>query len=410
MCKMKQILFVDDEPRVLEGLRRMLRPMRDEWNMTFVTSGPDALDMLAQAPFEVVVSDMRMPGMDGAQLLNEVHRRYPHIVRIVLSGQSDQVLIYRSIEATHQYLGKPCDADILKQMVMRACALREALASDTLRAVVAGMQQIPSRPSLYDEIRKEAASEHASLKTLGAIISKDMGMTAKILQLANSAYFGLRRNVTTPEQAVNMLGLDTIQALVLTVQVFSSFPSGGDSFISMDRLWTESLEAGALARAIAKAEQASAVMADQAYIAGLLHDVGTLVFVANVREQYNAAFSAAHDKNLTLSELERQEFGATHAEIGAHLLRLWGLVDPIVEAVAFHHCPGECIGETFSPLTAVHVANALLREQSAQGGANMQSEIDLAYLDKLHMTDRLEYWREVASTVQREGKKESKHG
>ncbi|WHZ15306.1 MAG: hypothetical protein OJF52_002149 [Nitrospira sp.] len=407
---MKQLLFVDDEPRILDGLRRMLRPMRDEWNMTFVTSGADALKTLEQAPFDVVVSDMRMPGMDGAQLLNEVHRRYPHIVRIVLSGQSDQALTYRAIEATHQYLAKPCEVDILRMTVMRACVLREALGSDTLRGVVSGMQQIPSRPSLYAEIRKEAESEHASLKTIGAIISRDMGMTTKILQLVNSAYFGLPRNVATPEQAVNMLGLDTIKALVLTAQVFSSFSSSWDSFISLDRLWAESLEAGLLARAIAKAEQASTLMIDQAYTAGLLHDVGILVFVANMRERYNAILNAAHDQNLILSTLERQEVGATHAEVGAHLLGLWGLGDPIVEAVAFHHRPGECVGETFTPLTAVHVANALQREQSRQGRENAPSEIDSTYLDKLHMTDRLQHWREVASKVQRALEKENEHG
>ncbi|MEO7650489.1 MAG: response regulator, partial [Bryobacteraceae bacterium] len=105
---MKQLLFVDDEPKVLEGLKRSLRPMREDWNMSFVTSGAEALQTLEQAPFDVIVSDMRMPVMDGAQLLNEVRQRFPQVVRIVLSGQSDKELIYQSIAATHQYLDKPC--------------------------------------------------------------------------------------------------------------------------------------------------------------------------------------------------------------------------------------------------------------------------------------------------------------
>ncbi|MEO7818556.1 MAG: response regulator, partial [Actinomycetota bacterium] len=370
----------------------------------------EALKALEQAPFDVVISDMRMPGMDGAQLLNEVRQRYPQIVRIVLSGHSDQEMIYQSIAATHQYLSKPCESELLRAAVMRACALRELLGNDSLRRLVTGMQQIPSQPTLYAEIRREAESKAASIRTIGTIISKDMGMTAKILQLVNSAYFGSRGTVSTAEQAVNLLGLDTVQALVLTVHVFSQFASTLGSRFNMDRLWEASTETGSLARAIAQAEQAPALVIDQAYTAGLLHDVGILVFAANVLTQYDATLKTAHDQGIPVWEVERQEFGATHADVGAYLLGLWGLGDPIVEAVAFHHRPAECVGTTFSPLTAVHVANVLQQELSQQATGGVLSQIDFTYLDTLHMTDRLPYWREVAGTVQQAEKKEKANG
>ena len=407
---MKQLLFVDDESKLLDGLQRSLRPMRHEWNMTFVTSGAEALKVLEQAPFDVIISDMRMPGMDGAQLLNEVQQRYPQIVRIVLSGQSDQEMIYQSIGATHQHLAKPCESEVLKTTVMRACALRELLGNDSLRRLVTGMKQIPSQPTLYAEIRREAESKTASIGAIGAIISKDMGMTAKILQLVNSAYFGLRGTVSTAEQAVNLLGLDTVQALVLTVHVFSQFTETHGSRFNMDRLWEVSTETGALARAIAKAEQAPALMIDQAYTAGLLHDVGILVLVANVMKQYDAMAKTAHDQGIPLWEVERQELGVTHADVGAYLLGLWGLGDPVIEAVAFHHHPSDCVGNTFSPLTAVHVANVLQEELSPQATGGVPSLIDLTYLDTLHLTDRLPHWREVAGTAQQAAEKERAHG
>jgi HD-like signal output (HDOD) protein len=407
---MKELLFVDDEPKLLDGLKRSLRPMRGEWNMTFVTSGAEALQALEQAPFDVIVSDMRMPVMDGAQLLNEVRQRFPQVVRIVLSGQSDKELIYQSIAATHQYLDKPCETELLKATVLRACALRDLLGSDSLRQLVTGMQQIPSQPTLYAEIKREAESKTASIRAIGAIISKDMGMTAKILQMVNSAYFGLRGSVSTAEQAVSLLGLDTVQALVLTVHVFSQFASTHSSRFNMDRLWEASTETGSLARAIAKSEQAPALVIDQAYTAGLLHDVGILVFAANVPERYDIMLKTAHDQGIPVWEVERQEFGATHEDVGAYLLGLWGLGDPIVEAVAFHHHPSDCVGNTFSPLTAVHVANVLQRELSPQATGGVPSQIDFTYLEKLHLTDRLSHWREVAGTVQRAAEKEKANG
>ena len=407
---MKQLLFVDDVSKLLEGLQRSLRPMRHEWNMTFVTSGAEALKTLEQAAFDVIISDMRMPGMDGAQLLTEVQQRHPQIIRIVLSGQSEQEMIYQSIGATHQYLSKPCESEVLKAAVLRACALRDLLGNDSLRRLVTGMKQIPSQPTLYDQVRREAESKTSSLKAIGALISKDLGMTAKILQLVNSAYFGFYGRVATAEQAVNLLGVDTVQALILTVHVFSHFASTQGSQFNIGRLWEASTQTGAIARAIAKAEQAPALMIDEAYTAGLLHDVGMLVLAANILTRYDAILKTAHDQGIPVWEVERQELGATHADVGAYLLGLWGLGDQIVEAVAFHHHPSDCAGKTFSPLTAVHVANVLQQELSQQATGDVPSQIDVTYLDTLHMTDRLPRWREVAGTVQQAEEKERAHG
>ena len=407
---MKQVLFVDDESKVLDGLKRSLRPLRDEWNMTFVTSGAEALKTLEQAPFDVIISDMRMPGMDGAQLLTEVQQRYPQIIRIVLSGQSDQEMVYQSIGATHRYLAKPCESEVLKTVVLRACTLRELLTNDLLRRLVTGMQQLPSQPTLYAEVRREAESKTASLKAIGAIISKDLGMTAKILQLVNSAYFGFYGKVATAEQAVNLLGVDTVQALVLTTHAFSHFASIQGSEFNIGLLWEASTQTGAIARAIAKAERAPTLMVDEAYTAGMLHDVGMLVLAANLQSRYDVILKTAHERGVLLWEAERQELGTTHADVGAYLLGLWGLGDSIVEAVAFHHRPSDCVGKTFSPLTAVHVANVLQQELSQQATGDVPSQIDTTYLDSLHMADRLPRWREVAGLVQQSEEKERAHG
>src|ERR1017187_6368046 len=114
---MKNLLFVDDEVRVLQGLQRQLYGMRNEWNMNFKEGGAKALDFMASAPVDVIVTDMMMPGMDGAQLLTEVMKRHPDTIRIVLSGHADREAILRLVGPAHQYLSKPCDAEELRNAI-----------------------------------------------------------------------------------------------------------------------------------------------------------------------------------------------------------------------------------------------------------------------------------------------------
>ncbi len=400
---MRQILFVDDEPILLDGLKRTLRPMRHEWIMTFVGSGGEALKVLEQAPFDVVVSDMRMPSMDGAQLMNEVQRRYPYVVRIILSGYSDQKLIMQSINATHQFLAKPCEPEQLKAMIQRACALRDVLSNETLRVMVTGMRTLPALPMLLLEVKQETESTTASLTTIGKIIEKDMGMTAKILQLANSAFFGGWGPVTTVERAVQFLGLETIQTLILITHVFSQLSAEHLATFPIEHLWKESLETGALAREIARGEGCTALETEQAYTAGLLHDVGVLLLMVNVTERYGAILrEIAHEKQRMIWEAEQAVFGVTHADIGAYLLGLWGVSDPIVEAVAYHHRPGDYFRKSFSPVTAVHVANVLQQAYAQPMTENVLARLDTAYLDTLTLTDRVPRWQALFESMKKE--------
>lgn len=396
---MKRVLFVDDEPNVLQGLRRMLWPLRSEWDMEFVDSGPKALEVMAQRPFDVVVTDMRMPDMDGAQLLGEVMRRYPQTVRIVLSGHSDKEMVMRLVGPAHQYLAKPTDPDTVKETVARACALRELLSSEQLKQLVAGIKSLPSIPALYTELVEELRSPDASIRNVGEIISKDVAMTAKILQLVNSAFFGLRQQVSSPAQAAGLLGLDTIQALVLSVKIFSEFDAGRVAHFSPERLWHHIMYTAASAKAIAKAEGLDRKMVDNAFTGGLLHDVGKLVLAANFPSQYGEAAAAASAKTRSMIELERETFGATHMEVGAFLLGIWGLPDPIVEVLAFHHQPRARPGREVGPLTAVHVADVFSHEMGAGTELGMPPELDQSYLKELGVENHLEKWRELCQAT-----------
>ena len=294
------ILFVDDEPLVLQGLQRVLRRLRDEWDIAFAHSGPEALEKLSREPFDVIVSDMRMPGMDGGQLLAEVKERYPHMVRIILSGQSERGMVMKTIKPAHQYLAKPCDDATLKACLGRARLLRGMMADESLRGLISQIDTLPSLPALYMAIVKELEKDCASIKTIGGIISQDIGMTAKILQLVNSAFFGFRRHIASPAEAVELLGLETIKVLVLSVEIFSQLDQEKIPAFSVKSLWDHSLATGVYARTIAVQEKVEHALVEDSFMAGVLHDAGKLVLAANLPDRYQGVLTLAAQRPVPL--------------------------------------------------------------------------------------------------------------
>ncbi|MGB5261402.1 MAG: response regulator [Gammaproteobacteria bacterium] len=389
----KCILFVDDESNVLQGLKRMLRSQRHEWDMEFADSGEAALALLQEQAFDAVISDMRMPGMDGAQLLEEVKQLYPDSVRFVLSGHSDRELVMRSVGPSHQYLAKPCDPEVLKSALTEAFALRRLLATDSLRALVAGMTSLPSLPSIYCEVVEELQSEDASIQELGKLIEQDPGMVAKVLQLVNSAYFGIGRQISNPAEAASFLGMDVLKCLVLSEGVFSQFDDVVVQAVPLEKMKNRSLVVANAAREIARSAGADAKILDQAYLGGLLHDMGTLVMISNAPDDYMRAIDLARKEQIDMLDAELEVFGTTHAEVGAYMLGLWGIDDDVVAAVAYHHRPGNFPATGFCALTAVYVANACVRDDLESGDEPVFSEGDMEFLAGMGLAERLPEWQ-----------------
>jgi HD-like signal output (HDOD) protein len=396
----KRILFVDDERNVLDALRRTLHGLRAEWKMEFSTSGEDALRKLAEHDFDVVVTDMRMPGMNGAELLTEVLQRYPGIVRIVLSGTVEHDCVLRTATTAHQYLTKPCDAAALRATLDAAMRIRTMLASPKLRSVVSRMTSLPSLPTVYAQLVKSLENEEISSRELGEIIAQDVGMTTKVLQLANSAFFGLQRHIASPSDAAVYLGVDTIRALTLSTSVFSAFRQTMLTEAFIERLQRHSLATGTLATAIAKGENLAKNVCDSSLIGGFLHDVGKLVLAVNCSADYEAIIAAEQDNPGATYQLEQETFGSTHAEIGAYLLWLWGLPDAVCQAVAFHHNPTALSATTLTASAVIHVADALEHESVSPESARGQVSIEPGLLESLGLSERLDHWRIVCKQTQ----------
>jgi HD-like signal output (HDOD) protein len=389
----KRILFVDDEPAVLEGLRNLLRKQRKIWKMTFVLGGKEALEELAQAPFDIVVADMRMPGMDGAELLRRVKELYPGVARVVLSGHADQEMVTRALPVAQQYLSKPCDGAVLHGIIERVCQLQSLVAGTEARDIVGRLDKIPSIPETYFQLTRSIEDPDARTDDIARIVERDPAMCAKVLQLVNSAYFGLSRPLSSVGQAISYLGLDLLKGLALTLNVFASTEGKNLAGFSFERLEQMSI----MTARIAKQMFADPKEAEAAFSAGMLHDIGSIILAQTTQEWAGEIVTRAAESGRHGHEVEREVLGASHAEVGGYLLGVWGLPLPIVEAVAYHHVLPARPGRRLDMALAIHVANRLSSEMLGEAaGVPSLEEVDLAVLEAAGVAGELPRWRELA--------------
>jgi HD-like signal output (HDOD) protein len=388
----RRILFVGQDDALCNDFRQRSVAAGTEWVAKFAGSWAETLTLINEFDFHAVVADIQLPDTDGVALLDEIMRRQPQAVRVVLSDMGNPTNTLQCVGRAHRHLLKPCDAGIVNDALNQALALETWLPGAAVQKLMPQMRWVPSPPSIYFKVLQEIRSPNASVETIGELIAQDPAITAKVLQLANSAVFGLQLQVVQPIEAVSYIGLETTTALVLLAHSFSTFEPLKPSVFSVDALWRHSLATGHFARAVALSENCAGELSAQAFAAGLLHDIGKLLFAANMPTKYAEAVDLAQREQRPLWDAETQVIGACHAEVGGALLGIWGLPSPIVEAVALHHAPARRVEKTFSPLTAVHVANILDHEAEPEVG-NTNSELALDYLNAIGLDDRVEEWR-----------------
>ncbi|WP_182866220.1 response regulator [Stieleria mannarensis] len=401
------VLFVDDEPQALRQLERQLIAEDVDWECDFATSGEEAIAMMAASKFDAVVTDMRMPGMDGAALLNYVSKKHPNMVRIVLSKPSDRDAVLRSIVSMHQFLPKPCDATELRTTIDRACSLRDVLVSDSLQRLVGGLSRLPSVPSVYRELTAELRNEDASISSIGKIVAKDAVMTAKVLQLVNSAIFCLSHHISDPVKAVSLLGASTLKSLVLAIGIFQEFEALGVNGFSAEVLMQHCLRVSRMTKLIGQHERLDSQAVEDAITAATLHDIGKLVLHSIDPKTCAQAALKAEIDDIPLWQAERQVFGADHAAIGAYLLSVWGLPQTIIEIVALHHTPTKAFEISFSPLTAVVASNYLSRCGSHLPLPSPDEEL-VRYFEMVVCGEKLETWHNLCSGVTKRNNANSK--
>lgn len=387
---MKRILFIDDEPRILKGLERSMRKKREVWEMTFLASAPAALLEMERVPFDVVVSDLEMPVLDGVQLLERFRRTHPQCLRIVFSGSSELELALQGAMVSHQYVVKPCAPGELAAIIDRTCHLRELLREIGEHAAIVEIGQLPALPGTYRALLAALSRREVDLAEIAAVVERDVVISAQVIKLANSSLFASHSSILEIREAVVRLGIDVIRSLVLCLEAFREFgdPPAGSGF-SAPREQNHALLTARIAQRLTDPGPARV----HAFLAALLHDIGKLVLTTRLPDRFPD--SPPPRERPPLVEVEERLGTIGHAEVGAHLLESWGMPYPIVEAVGHHHHPSRIPDlEEFGVVGAVHVANALANGDSPD--AMPTAGFDEVYLERCGLLHEADRWREVA--------------
>lgn len=410
-----RVLFVDDEPKILQGLHRMLHNMRDEWEMYFAESGQAALRVLDKMTFHAVISDMRMPGIDGGTLLSEVRRRNPDAVRIILSGYTDEERVMKTVVPAHQFLAKPIATDKLIGAIQRAFSLRSFLDSRKLRRLVTTIESLPTPPTLYRHVVSELESPQASAASVATLIQDDPAMVAETLKLVNSPFFGIAVPISDVAHAVRLLGFERMKTLVLQVGLFRHFSGNWSMAAELESINRQCRNIGALAAALARVEELGVRAEEEAHCAGILSQIGAIVLLDDRAERYAGAMERWKKGAVALGDAQADVFGVSQAELGAYLLGLWGFGDSIVDAVAFSQRPGQCPHKPSPLVPIMHFANAAINpdRRFVPLTASKNPDFDERFLNRAGIDTHLPKWRMVLNSLWgtfEKGESDERHG
>jgi len=355
----KTVLFVDDERYILTGLRRLLYPLQEDWEMLFVESGAEALQVMQNKKVSVLITDMRMPSMNGFQLLQTVQKNNPEIIRVMLTGQADKSIYSEVMTLCHYFFWKPTKFGDFESLFGRIKSLDAALPNRKLDQLLGGISSLPSLPELFVRLTVLLEQAETDCAKIAGVIREDIPMADQVQKLVNSSFVGLERKIATLEQAVTELGVNRIRSLVLAQHLFSQCGRQEFQEFRLDQLMEHSFRVATLAGKIASDANNAPRIQEDAYLAGLLHDIGKLILIRCLPDSYRQIRAEVCRTGRPRREVEMELLGADHATISGYLISLWGLPQTITEAVTLHHVsPPEGLHSVSPVSAAVFKANS----------------------------------------------------
>ncbi len=340
-----RIMFVDDELSVIKSLKRTFRKYDKEWKMYFFTNPLEAFESLKENNVDVIITDMKMPEETGFELLSKVKKKYPGIIRIILTGYANKELIYSSFEVAHQLLIKPISAESIIAVVTQINIINTYIKNKELQNVINNLSYLPPLPEIYLELSKKIKDPESSLNDLAKIISRDPSLIADILKMVNSAYFGLSNKVFKISQAISFMGIDLIKDIILTSSIFKNLKGTETQIAAIKKVYQHSSNVLKYSIAISENLEMEDIDKNYIFITSMFHDLGKIVLIMNLGKKYEVLLNSAEkDKNLNLEELEIKYLSFTHSQVGAYILGLWGFSTKVIQSILFHHHPelSEC--------------------------------------------------------------------
>lgn len=394
----KRVLFVDDTESILFGYRKFCDKLFDDsWRFYFVNDGAEAIDIIESYEIDMVVSDLDMPFYDGVHLMDYLVAKAPSIIRVIVSGTTSLDKRQAVVKSAHQFFAKPAIPTALKDMFHRAIYLDTLLVSKKARDFVVGLGALPALPTVFHELQQECESRDFSLSSCGKIVAKDVALSANILKVVNSSFFDLPNRVTRPEQAVILLGVTLIKALIVQNYFHDLFGNTGNAPLTHEHLTEKAYAFAALAKKIAFRQQENSRRQDIVYVTALLHNIGELIFNYMEPEKYQRVLAESKEEGVPTYDVEHRYFSCSHADVGAYLLGLWGFEQEILECVVAHHTPAKSHRKSHDLLDYIYGTEYLLACDDEYELSVLESGRE--YVEIRDLLPKFKEWREFTLSL-----------
>ncbi|MEH6626929.1 MAG: HDOD domain-containing protein [Motiliproteus sp.] len=397
-----KVLLLDTNGTFFDWGERINHTGRN-WHVLRVSSNGEMLSYLKENRFQaiVVVSSGRIQADNDCFI--KAMTLQPQAVRILLPGMplSNTQLSY-ALDLVHRVYPDPDKIETIATEVEYLIKINGLVHKQKTRDYVLSLGQLPSPPMIYHKLSEALSSERSNSDHISGIIEQDPALAAKVLKIINSAYFGLGRQISSIHETVTLLGIRTLRGLSISGHLVSLYPPHRNwSYFSFERMNQRALLVARLAQQICKDLKTNQAVQDQSFVGGLLHDLGVLVLASQDPQSYRKIMVASAQKNTPLFLVEKRMLGVFHGEVGAFLLAQWKLPAPIVEAVLLHHTPQLSAGDSFSPLAAVHIADALITDTETEIGANLGNSLCEEYVQRLRLQTYMPQWQVAAKKLER---------
>ncbi|MCD4651944.1 MAG: HDOD domain-containing protein [Candidatus Cloacimonetes bacterium] len=394
---MLSILFFEPDKKDQKRFKKMFAKVSSQYRITFCDSQEAMYAELRKNFFDILIVNIHDTGLSGLDLISRLGKQYPDMIRVVLSDTEDQMLMLRASVVAHQYISKPYDLNTICQAIKRFTRVRELMGNSNLSKLISQMKNLPTPPVIYTQLMRKLKEDDISLSEIGKMIEQDIGMSAEILRVVNSAQFGVRKKVISPTQAVTLLGINMVKDLMLSTHLFSQYEEKPFLGISYKSIWNHGMSTAGICRKISSSEKLGNETTNAAFISGLLHGIGVLVLASEFPETYFETVMRAEKEDIPLQESEYIDFKASHFEVGAYLMGHWGLADSIVEAIAYHQNIQAVAMEYITPTVVVHASNAIDFANHPHWCYGKKPEIDWDILNHYNLSKTIKKWQKLVS-------------